>query len=591
MKKIITHSDKGEALASQLTENGLEADIIRSPKNYQQLLEENEALIFIGSLGICVREISPFIQSKTTDPAVINIDINGQYVQPVISGHLGGANKLSKEIAGLTGGLPVITTVSDTSDLWALDNLPAQFNWKIEPTGNLTQLTAAFVNMEKTALLLEVRDKGTLYMETSVPRHVDIFYSAKEISPENYKLIIAVTPYMYELGDSVIYYRPPSIHLGLGSQRGINNHKFIDDLREALKANKISPLSIASIATVEMKKDEEAFNVLSEEWDVPLYSYDNTALSNYKTSTPSQKVEEITGCGSVSEAAAMHSSENKLAFSKTKRKIDNKYYTVAGAIDPKMERKGFVEFVGAGPGDPELISVKGKKFLKTADLILYAGSLVPKELTSFAKKGCVVKSSANMDLQTQIDTMKSFYDRGLFIVRLHTGDPCVYGAIQEQMTELDKLNMNYHITPGISSFQAAASALKSQFTIPEEVQSIILTRGEGRTPVPEKEKLHKLAASQSTMCIFLSASLVEKVQSELEVHYPPETPVAICYKLTWKDEKIYRCTLATMTETIRKNHIKMTTLIAVGKAIDNRSGKSKLYDTNFSHAYRQQKQE
>jgi len=340
-----------------------------------------------------------------------------------------------------------------------------------------------------------------------------------------------------------------------------------------------------------MKKDEEAFNRLSEEWEIPLYSYDKTALSDYKTSTSSQKVEEITGCGSVSEAAAMHTSENKLAFTKCKRKIGNKHYTVAGAMDSKMERKGFIEFVGAGPGDPELVSVKGKKFLQTADLILYAGSLVPKQLTSYAKMGCEVKSSADMDLQTQIDTMKSFYDRGLFIVRLHTGDPCVYGATQEQMTELDKLNMNYHITPGISSFQAAASALKSQFTIPEEVQSIILTRGEGRTPMPEKEKLHKLAASQSTMCIFLSASLVEKVQSELEVHYPPETPVAICYKLTWEAEKIYRGTLSTMTETIRNNHIKMTTLIVVGKAIDNRSGKSKLYDKNFTHAYRQQKQE
>ena len=590
MKTIITHSDKGETLASQLVANGLDADIRRSPKNYQQLWEESEALIFIGSLGICVREISPFIRSKKTDPAVINTDIHGQYVQPVISGHLGGANKLSREIAGLTGGLPILTTVSDTSDLWALDNLPAQFNWKIEPAGNLNTLTAAFVNMEKTALLLEVREKGTLYLENSVPQHVDIYYNAKEISPEDYTLIIAVTPYIYDLGDSVIYYRPPAVHLGLGAQREINPQKITGDLREALAENTISPLSVVSIATIDIKKDEEAFNVLSTEWNIPLHAYDETALSQYKTTTPSQKVAEITGSGSVSEAAAMHTAQNNLVLTKTKRKIDNKYYTVAAAIDPGVERKGFVEFVGAGPGDPELISVKGKNLLQTADLILYAGSLVPKDLTFFGKEGCVVKSSAGMDLQTQINTMKSFYDRGLFIVRLHTGDPCVYGAIQEQMTELDRLNIDYHITPGISSFQAAAAALKSQLTIAEEVQSIILTRGEGRTPMPEKEKLHKLAASQSTMCIFLSASLVEKVQSELEVHYPPETPVAVCYKLTWEDEKIYRCTLSTMTETIRNNNIRMTTLIVVGKAIDNRSGKSKLYDKNFSHAYRQQKQ-
>ena len=166
--------------------------------------------------------------------------------------------------------------------------------------------------------------------------------------------------------------------------------------------------------------------------------------------------------------------------------------------------------------------------LQEADLILYAGSLVPRELTLCAKVGATVRSSASMSLEEQFALMKSFYEKGLFIVRLHTGDPCIYGAIQEQMAFFDKHSMSYHITPGISSFQAAAAALQSQFTIPEKVQTIILTRGEGRTPMPEKEKLHLLARSQSTMCIFLSASVVDQVQEELLQHYPPTTPVAAC---------------------------------------------------------------
>lgn len=145
--------------------------------------------------------------------------------------------------------------------------------------------------------------------------------------------------------------------------------------------------------------------------------------------------------------------------------------------------------------------------LENADLILYAGSLVPKELTLCAKKGSTIRSSADMNLEEQFALIKKFYDKGKFIVRLHTGDPCIYGAIQEQMAFFDRYGMSYHITPGISSFQAAAAALRSQFTIPEKVQTIILTRGEGRTPMPEKEQLHKLAASQSTMCIFLSAGI------------------------------------------------------------------------------------
>lgn len=184
--------------------------------------------------------------------------------------------------------------------------------------------------------------------------------------------------------------------------------------------------------------------------------------------------------------------------------------------------------------------MRGKHFLQRADLILYAGSLVPVELTYYAKAGATVRSSAALDLEEQFALMKEFYDRGLLVVRLHTGDPCIYGAIQEQMAFFDRYNMSYHITPGISSFQAAAAALRSQFTIPEKVQTIILTRGEGRTPMPEKEQLHKLAKSQSTMCIYLSAGVVEQVEEELLQAYPPDTPVAACYKLTWKEERIYR---------------------------------------------------
>lgn len=221
--------------------------------------------------------------------------------------------------------------------------------------------------------------------------------------------------------------------------------------------------------------------------------------------------------------------------------------------------------------------------LENADLILYAGSLVPKELTLCAKKEATVRSSADMNLEEQFALMKEFYDKGKFVVRLHTGDPCIYGAIQEQMAFFDRYGMSYHITPGISSFQAAAAALRSQFTIPEKVQTIILTRGEGRTPMPKKEQLHKLAASQSTMCIFLSAGIAGQVQKELLEHYPPTTPVAACYKLTWKDERIYRGELKDLERIVKENNLTLTTLLVVGDAIDNREGLSRLYADEFKH--------
>jgi len=586
MTTIITHSDKGILLANKLIEKGLKANILRSPKDYKELWINNEALIFIGALGICIRSIASQLQNKKTDPAVINIDVNGEYVQAVVSGHLGGANNLSKDVANMIGALPVITTVSDSSNLWALDLLPLKFNWTIEYKSSLNKIISDFVNRKPTALLLDIRDKGTLYLETECPEYVKVFFKAEDIDENIFDLILVVSPYIYNFKKQTIYYRPKAIHLGIGCQKNLPIVDFIDLITKDLIAHKISPLSIASIGTADLKKDEKAIIELANKWKIPMCAINSNILAKYDIPNPSEKVEKETGSPSVAEAAAMHMSNNTLLCEKVKAKAGDKYFTYAYAIDTNLERKGWVEIVGAGPGDPELISVRGKRMLQNADYILYAGSLVPRELTAYAKPGCMVESSAKMALKTQIEHMQKFYDRGLYIVRLHTGDPCIYGAIQEQMNIMDQLNWNYHITPGISSFQAAAAALKSQFTIPEKVQTIILTRAEGRTPMPKREELQKLAKSQSTICLFLSASLADKIQSQLLEEYPADTPVAACYKLTWKDEKIYRCQLKDLAQTLHDNNLKMTTMIVVGKAIDNRNGVSKLYDKSFTHAFR-----
>ena len=272
-------------------------------------------------------------------------------------------------------------------------------------------------------------------------------------------------------------------------------------------------------------------------------------------------------------------------------------WTLAVALDSAFDRsKGHVEIVGAGPGDPELVSIRGRKYLERADLILYAGSLVPRQLTECAKPGATVRNSATMALEEQCNLMKTFTDRGLLVVRLHTGDPCIYGAIQEQIDFFESHDISYHITPGISSFLAAAAELRSQFTIPGRCQTIILTRGEGRTPMPEREKLHLLARSRSTMCIFLSASIVDDVQEQLLQEYPADTPVAVCYHLTWKDQKIWRGKLSSLANIVRENHLTLTTMIVVGEAVRDNSemrnevsgirNVSKLYDRHFTHLFR-----
>lgn len=555
------------------------------------LFNESEAIVFIGAMGICVRSIAPHIQHKHTDPAVICIDSTGRFVISVLSGHVGGANDLTNQIAHILGGEAIITTQSDNTNLWALDTLGQKYNWKTECNKeNFNYPLTLFVNKKPTALLLDIRDDGTEFLERSKPDHVKIFYKYEDINLSNYDLLIAVSPFIYDNENiQVIYYRPQVLHLGVGCRRDCKPDGISEYIFQQIRNNNISISSVKDISSIDLKKDEALLKDLQHCFNgIPINIYSAEGLSDIEVANPSEKVEEVTTVKGVSESTAIKSANyGKLILEKQKGKLsEGNDFTFALAIESSAIRQGHIEIVGAGPGDPELVSVKGKHFLQNADLILYAGSLVPVELTYYAKDGAVVRSSASMDLEEQFATMKEFYDKGKLVVRLHTGDPCIYGAIQEQMAYFDEHHMSYHITPGISSFQAAAAVLRSQFTIPEKVQTIILTRGEGRTMMPEKEKLHLLARSQSTMCIFLSASIVDDVQQELLQHYPPTTPVAACYKLTWKDERIYRGELKDLAKIVKENKLTLTTMLVVGDAIDNRKGLSRLYSHQFKHLFR-----
>lgn len=550
-----------------------------------QLFRDSDALIFIGAMGICVRAIAPCIEDKKTDPAVLCVDSTGRYVISVLSGHVGGANGLTQYVAGILGAEPVITTRSDRTGLWALDTLGKKYDWQAIPGENcdMNHLISLFVDCAPTALLLDIRDEGTAQLEHTLPSHVDVFYNFKDIDTGKYRLLLLVTPYLYETsGMQALYYVPKVLHMGMGLARnaGPKNAVITRLMNTLLEAN-IIPAAIRTISSIEEKKHEEVLKLLADAYELHLYTA--SQLSRVDVPTPSEVVDKYMGTPSVSEASALLTAGGGPLIL-PKQKCEN--FTVAIALDSAAVRQGHIEIVGAGPGDPELISVRGRRFLEEADLILYAGSLVPRELTECAKAGATIRSSASMTLEEQFALMKDFYDRGQLVVRLHTGDPCIYGAIQEQMNFFDRYGMRYHITPGISSFQAAAAALQSQFTIPEKVQTIILTRGEGRTPMPEKEKLSLLARSQSTMCIFLSAGVIDQVQQELLEHYPPTTPVAACYHLTWKDERIYRGELKDLAQIVKENNLTLTTMIVVGDAIDNREGLSRLYSHQFKHLFR-----
>lgn len=557
----------------------------------KNIVSEYQQIIVIGALGICVRLIAPYVKHKYHDPAVISIDSTTKFVIPVLSGHVGGANELASRLANLLGAIPVITTQSDNEGIWALDTLAKTYGWQTEASHALmNQVIFAFVQRKRIALHLEIKDEGTAYLERTVPPHVEVFYRFDEIDPTKYDAIISVTHRLYDTALPTLFFRPPVLFMGVGCRKMCAPDGIPQAIHQRLtEEHRLSPLSLAGISSIELKKDEPLLPALLQQFPTASLSiFSAEELKDIPVSNPSEMALKVTGVAGVAESCAIRQSEmGHLIVEKQKGMLSKDAdYTFSVALKRSAIRGGHIEIVGAGPGDPELVSVRGKYFLQQADLILYAGSLVPIELTYYAKRGAVVRSSADMNLEEQFEMMKTYYDRGLLIVRLHTGDPCIYGAIQEQMAYFDQYGMNYHITPGISSFQAAAARLKSQFTIPEKVQTIILTRGEGRTPMPEREQLHKLAQSQSTMCIYLSAGIVEKVQSELLQAYPPTTPVAVCYKLTWKDEKIYRCTLAEMAQTVRDNNLTLTTLLVVGEAIDNRQGLSRLYADEFKHLFR-----
>ena len=248
-----------------------------------------------------------------------------------------------------------------------------------------------------------------------------------------------------------------------------------------------------------------------------------------------------------------------------------------------------VHFVGAGPGAPDLITVRGKQYLEEADVVIYAGSLVNPKLLEYTKDICTIYNSAKMTLEEVIHVIEKAEAEGKTTVRLHTGDPCIYGAIREQMDILDEKNITYDYCPGVSAFCGAASALNLEYTLPDISQSVVITRMAGRTPVPERESIASFAAHQATMVVFLSTGLLEELSRELIAGgYTADTPAAIVYKATWPEEKTFVCTVGTLAETAKKNQITKTALMIIGNAVSQGNyRRSDLYNPAFTTEFRE----
>jgi precorrin-4/cobalt-precorrin-4 C11-methyltransferase len=248
-----------------------------------------------------------------------------------------------------------------------------------------------------------------------------------------------------------------------------------------------------------------------------------------------------------------------------------------------------VYFVGAGPGDPDLITIKGRKIVEKADVIIYAGSLVPIEVVNCRKEEAQLYNSASMTLNEVLEVIDKSISEGKMVARVHTGDPSIYGAIREQIDPLEAKGVECEVIPGVSSFTASAAALRKEFTLPDVSQTVICTRIEGRTPVPEEEALEKLASHKASMSIFLSVGMIDKLVEKLKKHYPGNTPVAVVQRASWPDQKIVMGTLNDIVQKVEKEKITKTAQILVGNFLGNKYKKSKLYDEKFTHEYRKAK--
>ena len=600
---IVTFTDSGLAIGEIIQqefyrsklyttrETKFSKDIIKLD-GIDQLLQEKfhkfDVLIFVGALGICVRSIAPHIKNKTTDPAVINVDEQGKFVQSVLSGHTGGANEITKKISHIFQAQAVITTSSDLQEIWSLDLLASKFNWTTHSNVPLNKAISLFVNNRPTALIIKVKDSGTAYLEKSKPAFADIYYDINDVDQHNYELLIYVGYEIIKSEVPLISFYAKCLTLGSGCSKDIEPALFEETLLEKLTKDHIAHQSIAALTSVDIKAEEAAYIAITEKHKWGFITYPVHELNTIEVANPSDVVLDKIGAQGVSESsAALAANTSGWLIEKTKAEVSSgKKFTFAVSLISSFERKGQIAIVGAGPGAPEYITLKGKELLETADCILYAGSLVPEELTHFAHPDALVRNSASMTLEEQMLLIDEMYKQGKLIVRLHSGDPSIYGAIQEQMTIFDEKNYDYFIVPGISSFQAAAAYLKSEFTIPEVSQTIILTRGEGNTPMPAHEKLEDMAKLRATMCIFLSAGIVKKVENQLLQHYPAETPLAVLYRVSWKDEQVWTGKLHELSQIIKDNKLSRTVLIIVGEAVGARKNRSWLYGDNWHHIFR-----
>jgi precorrin-4 C11-methyltransferase len=559
-----------------------------------ELFGRCEQLVFFLAAGAVTRLIAPCLASKETDPGVLAVDEAGRFVIPLLSGHKGGANTFARTVAGYLGAMPVITTASDVIGGLSLDLLEEEFGWTAEPRERLKEAALALVNGAPVAVIQEIGRKGEWLDERDLPRNVTFGRDGVVLNLHEFEYVVCITDRLISTTSAVrvLLFRPLSLVLGVGCERGISTDALEDGLTRFLAEHRFARTSIGTVTSVDLKADEEAIGELARRhgWQTAFYGADELARVA-EAPNPSEVVARCVGTPGVAEPAALLAAGAKRLLVEKQvmtSPLAPQRMTFALARSAAFEEPGpeKVVFIGAGPGDPDLLTLKAHRALARADVVVYAGSLVPEEVLRHAPTTAVLHNSAPLTLEEVMAVLVPAARAGKRVVRLHSGDTSLYSAIQEQMARLDEAGIAYEVIPGVSSFQAAAAALKAELTLPEVAQTVILTRAEGETPMPEGESLEALARHRATLCIFLSARLVDRVQEQLLTAYAPDTPAAILYRVSWPDEKIVLTELRHLAEEVSRHKLSRTTLIVVGTAVGRRQNRSRLYDKDHGHIFR-----
>jgi len=563
------------------------------------LFAQYDQLVFFLATGAVTRLLAPCLTSKTTDPGVLAVDEAGRFVVPVLSGHQGGANAFARTVAGYLGATPVITTASDVIGGLSLDLLEDTLGWVAEPAERLKAAAMALVNQESVAIIQEAGSKGGWLNAWELPPHVTWVPQITALPSQSFSYVLWITDRRVEdlhglATERILWFRPPSLILGVGCERGIPLAALEDGLEHFLRSAGFARTSITTLASLDRKADETAIVELAQGSGWQTFFYGAAELAQVTgIARPSPAVERCVGTPGVAEPAALRAAQaERLLVEKqvVSSALAPQRMTFAlarlAAVEDRPPASGKVIFIGAGPGDPELLTLKARRLLAQADVVIYAGSLIPEAVLQYAPPTATLHNSAPLTLEQVMAIMTTAVQAGKQVVRLQSGDLSLYSAIQEQMALLDEASIDYEAVPGISAFQAAAAALHSELTIPEVVQTIILTRGEGKTKMPSGESLAALAAHHASLCVFLSARLSKTIQEQLLTAYAPETPVAILYRVSWPDEQIIVTRLQDLHSEIRKHKLTRTTLILVGEAIGNRKNRSRLYHTTHAHIFR-----